>query len=132
MKRLRRSFAEDSGATAVEAAFVTPLLVISVFGIWYIGWALNLGSEVRHSVELGSRIYITNPNATSTDLKNAVASHLTDVPVSAINLAVSTSTVGVATSQHITWSYQTTAPIPFLSAIPISFTGSYDVPAATP
>jgi Flp pilus assembly protein TadG len=129
---VRRLLADRSGAAALELAIVTPVLVTFIMGIWYLGWALNLGSEVRHAVELGSRIYITNPSATSSDLQTAVAAHLTDVPVSSISLATSTSTVGLASSEHITWSYQTTAPIPFVSAIPVSFAGAYDVPLATP
>ena len=119
------------GATAVEFALVLPLLVIFIFGIWWLGWALSLGGEVRHAVELGSRIYILKPNATSSDLQTAVASHLTDISVSDINLNTTSSTLGGVTSQHLTWSYSTTAPIPFMSAIPISFSGAYDVPAAT-
>ena len=129
---LRKGGADESGAAALELAMVMPPLVIFIFGIWYLGWALNLGGEVRHAVELGSRIYITNPSATTADLQTAVASHLSDVPISSVTLATSSSTVGLATSQHITWSFQTTAPIPFMNAIPVSFSGSYDVPAATP
>jgi Flp pilus assembly protein TadG len=132
MIAVRRLLADRSGAAALELAIVTPVLVTFIMGIWYLGWALNLGSEVRHAVELGSRIYITNPSATSSDLQTAVAAHLTDVPLSSISLATSTSTVGVASSEHITWSYQTTAPIPFINAIPVSFAGAYDVPLATP
>ena len=131
--RPRRAWLADrGGATAIEFALVLPLLVIFILGIWYLGWAMNLGSEVRHAVELGSRVYISNPNATTADLQAAIASHMTDVPVGSINLATSTSTIGTASSQHIAWSFQTTPPIPFLSAIQITFSGSYDVPAATP
>jgi Flp pilus assembly protein TadG len=129
---LRSGLADEGGATAVELALVLPMLVTFILGIWYLGWSLNLGGEVRHAVEMGSRIYITNPSATSTDLSTAVSSHLTDVQVSAIALTTSSQTVGTTTSQHITWSFSTTPPIPFVSSIPITFTGSYDVPAATP
>jgi len=122
---------DEGGGTAVEFALVLPLLVLFVFGTWYVGWAINLGGEVRNAVEMGSRIYITNPTATSDELKTAVASHLSDVPINSVTLSSSSSTIGTATSQHITWSYQTTAPIPFMSAIPISFAGTYDVPAAS-
>ena len=133
MRRIRGTarLGDESGGTAVEFALVLPLLVLFVFGIWYMGWALNLGGEVRNAVEMGSRIYITKPNATSDDLKTAVASHLINVPIASVTLNTNSTTIGTATSQHITWSYSTTAPIPFLSSIPISFTGAYDVPAAS-
>lgn len=133
MKRfcLRLAMAHG-GAAALELAMVMPLLVAFIMGIWFMGWSMDLGGEVRHAVELGSRIYITNPSATSSDLQTAISSHLTDVQLSAISLNTSTATVGATTSQHITWAFQTRAPIPFVNTIPISFNGSYDVPAATP
>jgi Flp pilus assembly protein TadG len=131
-RRTLAGLARDArGATAVEFALVLPLLVIFVFGIWWLGWAINLGGEVRHAVEMGSRVYILHPSATATELQTAVASHLTDVDISDISLATASTTVGTTTSQHITWSYQTHAPIPFMSSIPISFSGTYDVPSAT-
>lgn len=132
-RRAVAGLAHDArGAAAVEFALVLPLLAIFIFGVWWLGWAINLGSEVGHAVEMGSRVYVLHPAATATELQTAVASHLTDVNVSDINLATASTTVGTATSQHITWSYQTHAPIPFMSSIPISFSGTYDVPSATP
>ena len=124
--------ADNRGGAALEFALVLPALTVFVFGVWYMGWAVNLGSEVGHAVEQGARIYISNPNASSDDLKTAVSSHLMDVPIDSITLNVSQSTIGLATSEHVTWSFQTTAPIPLISAIPITFTGSYDTPLATP
>lgn len=128
---LRRWAAERAGAAALEFALVLPVLITFLMGIWYVGWALNCGSEVRHAVELGSRIYITNPNSTSSDLSTAVSNHLTDVAIGSVTLNTSQVTHGTATSQHITWSYSTSAPIPFLSAVAFNFNGAVDVPLAT-
>ena len=128
---LRRWAARRDGAAALEFALVLPALITFIMGIWYVGWAINLGSEVRHAVELGSRIYIVNPNSTSTDLSTAVGSHLTDVAIGDVTLNTSQVAHGTATSQHITWSYATTASIPFLSAISFNFNGAVDVPLAT-
>ena len=126
-----RGLADRAGATAVELALVIPVLVAIIFGTWALGWALYSGGEVRHAVELGSRIYIANPNATSSDLQTAVQSHLQDVPVNAFTLAAAPQTDGSATNQHITWSYQTTLTIPFVANLPMNFTGAIDVPMAT-
>ncbi|MBV9997138.1 MAG: pilus assembly protein [Caulobacteraceae bacterium] len=71
-----RLAADASGAAAVEFALVFPVLLTVILGIWYTGWAMSSGGEVRHAVELASRIYITNPNATNADLQAAVTSHL--------------------------------------------------------
>jgi Flp pilus assembly protein TadG len=128
----RRALAERAGSAAVEFALIIPVALTFVFGIWYMGWALNCGSEVRHAVELGSRIYVTNPTATQSDLTTAVDSHLIAVSSSAITLNVASKTEGSATVEHITYSYSTTAPIPFISAIPLTFSGSVDAPLATP
>ena len=131
-KRLRRIAAENSGAAALEFALVLPILAVFMFGAWWFGWAANCGSEVRHAVELASRIYITDPTATDTDLRTAVASHLLNVPISSVTLATSDQTIGTATSKHISWSYQTTVSIPFVPATTVNFSGASDVPLATP
>ena len=128
---LRSYLTGADGGAAVEFALVLPVLATFVFGIWFMGWALFCGSEVRHAVELGSRIYITNPTATSTDLQTAVTSHLADVSINDVTLNSSTVTISGASSQHITYSYQATAPIPFISAVNFNFSGSVDVPAAS-
>lgn len=128
---LRRWLWADEGGAAVEFALILPVLATFVFGIWFIGWALFCGSEVRHAVELGSRIYITNPTATSSDLQTAVTSHLADVSISDVTLNSSTVAIGAASSQHITYSYQATAPIPFIPDVNFNFSGSVDVPAPT-
>ena len=125
--------AEDRrGTTAVEFALVLPVLVVFIFGIWYLGWLLNCGGEVRHAVELGSRVYISNPNATQSDLTTAVASHLTDVNINQVTLSTSSQTVGTATIEQISWSYTTSAQIPMLPTITVPFSGTVDVPMATP
>ena len=128
----RRCLADRAGAAALEFALVFPVLATFILGIWYVGWAFNCGSEVRHAVELGSRIYITNPSATASDLQTAVSSHLTDVAISSVTLNTSQVAIGTATSQHITYSYQATAPIPFIPAVTFTFGGAVDVPLATP
>ena len=130
MIRLRR-LADRSGAAAVELALVMPLLIVFLFGIWELGWGLFKGGEVRHAVELASRIYVTNPSATSTDLSTAVASHLDALPIASVTLAVTDQTVSGAAVKHITWSYRYTATIPLMSSLPLNFSGVVDVPLAT-
>jgi Flp pilus assembly protein TadG len=129
---LRRAVRDRRGSTAAEFALIFPALAMLIFGIWYIGFAIYEGGEVRHAVELASRIYITNPGATLDDLKTAVSSHLTDVPMASVTVNETTQTVGSASNAHITWSYQVTTTIPFVSSIPLNFNGVVDVPAATP
>jgi Flp pilus assembly protein TadG len=131
-RALARPALDRSGAAAVEFALVVPALTVFIFGIWYIGWLLDTGGDVRHAVEQASRIYISNPSATSTDLSNAVASHLTSVNINQVTLSAASHTVGSATVERITWSYTTTANIPFLTTITAPFSGTVDVPMATP
>lgn len=123
--------ADRSGAAALELALVFPLLTMLIFGIWYLGWNIYCGGEVRHAVELGSRIYISNPSATTGDLQTAVAAHLQDLSISNFSLATSQQAVGTATNQHITWSYNTTLSVPFVPSLPMNFSGAIDVPLAT-
>jgi Flp pilus assembly protein TadG len=128
----RRLLSEDRGAAAVEFALVFPLTLIFILGIWYMGWAFNCSSEAGHAVELGSRIYVSNPSATQAQLTTAVASHLTDISINDMTMSSSAKTVGSATMEHVAWTYSTTPPIPFISAITLNFGGSVDVPLATP
>jgi Flp pilus assembly protein TadG len=127
-----RGFADRSGATALELALVFPALITLIMGIFYAGWAMYCGSEVRHAVELGSRVYIVNPSATLTDLKTAVSSKLVYVSMTGVTVNSTTQAVGAATNQHITWSYQTTLAIPFVPVQTLPFSGMIDVPLATP
>jgi len=129
---LRRCIRDAGGASAVEFAFVFPVLAMIIFGMWFLGYAIYQGGEVRHAVELGSRIYITNASPSLDDLKTAVSSHLTDVPMASVTLNETSQTVGSATNAHITWSYSLTTAIPFMPSIPLNFTGAVDVPQASP
>ena len=128
----RRLAASESGNAVVEFSLLFPALMMLILGAWYTGWAINCGGEVRHAVELGSRIYITDPNTTAAELQTAVSSQLISVPISDVTLAAAQQTIGTAASEHITWSYKTTAPIPFIPAVAYNFSGSVDVPLATP
>ena len=122
----------DGGAAAVEFAIVFPVLAMIIFGMWFLGFALYQGGEVRHAVELGSRIYITQSSPTLQNLKDAVNTHLADVPLSSVTVNETSTTTGSSTNAHITWSYQVTTSIPFRSSIPLNFNGTVDVPQATP
>jgi Flp pilus assembly protein TadG len=132
LRLLRRAIGERSGAAAVEFALIVPVLCVFLYGIWYTGWAIQQGDEVRHAVELGSRIYVTNSASTLANLRTAVSSHLTSVSISSVTLASTSATVDSEAYQHITWSFSTTAPIPGISSINYTFGGSVDVPAVTP
>ena len=132
-RRLARRLAVDrAGTTAVELALIFPVLATCIFGIWTLGWGLYLGGEARHAVELGSRVYIANPGATLSDLQTAISAHLEDLPLNSITVSSSVQAVGAASTQHIVWSYQTTASIPFVPSFPMAFGGAVDVPLATP
>ncbi len=129
--RLARFARDRAGSAAVEFSLIFPVLCVFLLGIWYTGWAIQEGGEVRHAVELGSRIYVVNPNATSSQLSTAVSNHLVTVPISQVTLNVASKTVDSASYQHITWSYQATAPIPGMPAVAYNFSGSVDVAAPT-
>ncbi len=108
-----------------------PVVVMFVLGLWFTGWTLNCGGEVRHAVELGSRIYLANPSASDSDLRSAVSAQLVSVDISSVTLTTSNSTIGSAAAKRVTWSYQASAPIPFMTSAPYSFSGWVEVPAAT-
>jgi Flp pilus assembly protein TadG len=127
-----RRLADQGGGSAVEFALLFPVLATLLTGIFYVGWEINCGAEVRHAVELGSRIYIQNSSVTLTQLKTSISQYLFSVPISSVAIASTSQTVGTGTVQHITWTYTAnTSSIPFVSTLTFAFTGTVDVPAST-
>jgi Flp pilus assembly protein TadG len=78
--RPRRNLAADeAGATAVELAFILPVLVMLVFGVIQLGWALHCGSSVRYAVEQASRTVMLNPSTTQAQVQSQVTAALQGV-----------------------------------------------------
>lgn len=129
LAKLRRA---NGGAAAVEFALVSSVFFTLVIGIFNLGWVLYCGADVRHAVERGSRIYLSNPNATSTQLRSRIATYLEVTSITSVGTVVTRETIagGQASVARVTWTYSTGLSIPFVPASTFNFGGQVMVPLA--
>lgn len=73
----RRLVADEGGASAVEFALIAPLLVIVLFGVFQVGWALHCASSVRYALEESARAVSIDPDLTAGEVQAAMRQRLT-------------------------------------------------------
>jgi Flp pilus assembly protein TadG len=131
VKPLRKTpalIADQSGATAVETAIVLPVAILFILGIFQLGWGFYCGYDVRQAIERGSRIYLSTPAATSSQLQTAVSAYLTTVKISAVTLTTSSQTTSGVSLQKVAWTYQYPIRLPFMSSLTLDFDSQIVVP----
>ena len=117
------------GAAAVEFALVLPPLFALLMGIFFVGWGLNCGGDVRHAVERASRVYAVDRDATEASFRSAVAANLQFVPAGQVTLAVTRRTMASgAELVDIAWSYGHPLELPFLRDQAWRFASTLSVP----
>jgi Flp pilus assembly protein TadG len=62
--RCQRSWATETGAELVEAAFILPLLLTLLFGIFWIGRAYNVYQTITRAAREGARVAVAPSCAT--------------------------------------------------------------------
>jgi Flp pilus assembly protein TadG len=111
-----------SGTVAVEFAFVFPLLVVFVLGIFAVGSVMHSISSVKYALEETARMLQMNPTLTKEDLQAAIDQKLTFYgnQTVTLNMTVEKDSFG-STVAHLTATY------PYLIAIPFvpKYEGSY-------
>jgi Flp pilus assembly protein TadG len=112
---------DRSGAAAVETAFVLPVATLFLMGIFWLGWGVYCGGDVRHAIERASRLYLITPTTTDTQFRSAVASNLLTVPINNVTITITKPTVSGATMAQIAWTYRYTINIPLASPITLNF-----------
>jgi Flp pilus assembly protein TadG len=120
--RLSRLWRCTSGTVAVEFAFVFPVLVVFVLGIFAVGSVMHSISSVKFALEETARTLQMNPTLTQDDLQAAIDQKLTYYGNQAVtlNVTVEKDSFG-STVAHLTATY------PYLMAIPFipKYEGSY-------
>ena len=133
--RLRRKlggFGRDgSGAAAVETALVTPFLMMFLFAVFELGWAMQCGSSVREAVEHGSRALISNPEMTAEQLTERVNTRLDGLPITNLEVTVAQEWItGNAQVARVTWTYDYQLGLPLIPKTLFHFGSSLVVPRA--
>lgn len=94
------------GANAVEFAIIFPLIIATFLGTFEIGRMLYQQNRLAAAAEVGVRavsMYGANGN---TQVEAAIRSKLTDIPPSAVIVAVTNQTMGPTTFKRIELQYQ--------------------------
>lgn len=126
---LRRLSGDRGGATALEFALISPVLIALIFGVFNMGFALYCGAAVRHAVQASSRVLMFNPNTTANTLKTTVTSKLVQVPITNLSLTITDETV--TQTEHlkrITWTYNYMVYAPFITSKTFEMGSSITVP----
>jgi Flp pilus assembly protein TadG len=132
LQRRLGGFGRDrSGATAVETALVTPVLMMFLYAVFELGWAMQCGSSVREAVEHGSRALISNPEMTAEQLTERVNARLEGLPIENLEVSVAQEWVtGNAQVARVTWTYDYQLSMPLIPQTLFHFGNSVVVPRA--
>jgi Flp pilus assembly protein TadG len=120
--RLSRLGRCRSGVAAVEFAFVSPLLISLLVGIYSVGSVMHCLSSVRYALEDTARLLQMNPALTESDLQTAIDSKLTNYGKEAVTLKMTVSKDAAGSDVA-----RLTATYPYLIAVPFipEYEGAY-------
>jgi Flp pilus assembly protein TadG len=127
----RRSFGLfrcSSGTAAVEFAFVFPLLLVMMVGIYSVGSVLHCISSVRYALEETARMLQMNPALTQGDLQKALETKLTNYGKEAFTLTMTMQKDAAGSDiARLTASYPYLIAVPFIPKYKGSYQQSVDI-----
>jgi Flp pilus assembly protein TadG len=114
-RRFRRLSRCDSGTAAVEFAFVLPLLITLLIGIYVAGALLHSVSSVSYALEETARMLQMNSKLTEQDLQAALDKKLGYFGNQAVTLVMTVDKDSYGSSiARLTASYPYTLAVPFI------------------
>lgn len=88
--RSPRALAGDtSGASAVEFGMIAPLLIVLLFGLFQVGWALHCASSVRYALDESARALSIDPDLTASQVEAAMRARLDEFADPEISVSIS-------------------------------------------
>jgi Flp pilus assembly protein TadG len=103
------------GTVAVEFAFVFPLLIMLVLGIYSVGSIMHSISSVRYALEETARVLQMNPDLTQSELQEIIDGKLTSYGKQAVTLTMAVAEDSFGSDiAHLTASYPLTIAVPFI------------------
>ena len=113
-----------SGTVAVEFAFVFPVLVVFVMGIFAVGSVMHCISSVKYALEETGRMLQMNTSLTEDDLQTAIDQKLASYGNQAVTLTMTVDKDDFGSSvAHLTATYPYQIAIPFVPR----YEGSYEL-----
>ncbi|ESQ91972.1 hypothetical protein ABAC460_03485 [Asticcacaulis sp. AC460] len=130
---MRRGFGRDrSGATALEFALVSPVLIMGLIGVFNVGYGVYCGGTVRNAIERSSRSLILDPATSAATIEANAMGMLVAVPVDDLNVTVTTEQIATDVQvRRVTWTYDFLLSVPLMTDSSISMGSSLVVPVVT-
>ncbi len=127
--RLKRRgfFGDHRGATALEFAFVLPVFVALVFGVFEFGLAQHRLASLRFAMNTVSREILLNPALDQTQVSTKVKALLDDIADPNVTVTLQTLTTASGTIARMTGVYAADIGIPTVATYPLSYTTTVDV-----
>jgi Flp pilus assembly protein TadG len=132
---MRRRFVRDaardtSGATAVEFAMISPVLILAIVGGIQMAWTLHRAATVRWALEKNARNLMLNPSESADTLKTAMLGTLGGTAsASDFTVTITTDSSGPNPMLVATSVFSTNLSVPFVHDEPISVTSVTKVPS---
>lgn len=122
-RRSSRTLAGDtSGASAVEFGMIAPLLIILLFGIFQVGWALHCASSVRYALDESARALSIDPDLTASEVEADMRARLDRFadPEISVSISQDSATPGLRIT-NLTATYVHSLEAPLLPAWELRF-----------
>ncbi|TMJ37851.1 MAG: pilus assembly protein [Alphaproteobacteria bacterium] len=117
-----------SGTVAVEFAFVFPLLIVFVLGIYVVGSVMHCISSVKYALEETGRMLQMNSSLSQSDLQAAIDQKLTYYGKQAVTLTKTVDKDSYGSSvAHLTATYPYFIAVPFIPRYEGALTQSAEV-----
>lgn len=115
LPRLRSLSRCRSGVAAIEFAFVFPLLIMLVLGIYVTGSVMHSISSVGFALEETARMLQMNPKLTQSELQSAIDKKLGSLGNQAVTVGMTIETDSYGSKiARLTASYPYTVAVPFI------------------
>jgi Flp pilus assembly protein TadG len=128
---MRRRFIRDaSGATAVEFAIISPVLILAIVGGFQLAWMLHRAATVHWALEQNARNLMINPAETADTLKTAMLGTLGGTAsASDFTVTITTDASGPNPMLVATSVFSPTLSMPFVDDQTLNFTSVTKVPS---
>jgi len=128
--RLQQARRDDGGATAVEFALVSPVLILFLVGTFEVAWAMHCAASVRWALEKNARVLMLDPTKTADQIKSAMVTQLNGlVDTSKLSVTLSNDTSSGTSMLKAESTFNVPIAIPFMDPQTLAFHASTEVPS---
>jgi Flp pilus assembly protein TadG len=128
MRLLRKIRRDESGAAAVEFAFVAPVAILMMFAVIESGRLMFTQNELKASLSTAAREWMINPDASNSQVQAAFCAHVVLVDCAETTFTITSQTVSGQTWRVMTASTLFNSPLAGLLPLPSSLTQTQRVP----